>query len=159
MSKIDLEVQIRAVAAVSDGCAVFLGNEDKVFVMFVDQSVGAAITMFMQGTQRERPLTHDLLANILRGLGAKIDRVVVNDLKDGTYFAKLVLSAETETQQKKIIEIDARASDCIAMATQQSAPIFVSLDVWDEVEDMTEVLRKIQQEGSDTEQSDEEEES
>jgi uncharacterized protein len=159
MSKPVVEVQVRAVAAVGDGCAVFLGNEDKAFVMFVDQSVGAAITMFMQGTQKERPLTHDLLANVLRALAAKIDRVVVNDLKDGTYFARLVLSAENETQQKKIIEIDARPSDCIAMATQQLAPIFVSLDVWDEVEDMTEVLRKLQQEGSDTEQSDEEEES
>jgi uncharacterized protein len=156
MSKPVVEVQVRAVAAVSGGCAVFLGNEDKVFVMFVDQSVGAAITMFMQGTQKERPLTHDL-ANVLRALGAKIDRVVVNELKDGTYFARLVLSAENEMQQKKIIEIDARPSDCIAMATQQSAPIFVSLEVWDEVEDMTEVLRKMQQEGSDTEQSDEEE--
>jgi bifunctional DNase/RNase len=85
--------------------------------------------------------------------------VIVNDLKDGTYFARLVLSAEDELQQKKIIEIDARPSDCVAMATQQSAPIFVSLDVWDEVEDMTEVLRNIQQEGSDTEQCGEEEES
>ena len=145
MSKPVVEVQVCAVATVSGGCAVFLGNEDKIFVMFVDQSVGAAITMFMQSTQKERPLTHDLLANVLRALGAKIDRVVVNDLKDGTYFARLVLSAENETQQKKIIEIDARPSDCIAMAIQQLAPIFVSLDVWDEVEDMTEVLRKIQQ--------------
>ena len=159
MSKPVLEVQVRAVAAVSDGYAVFLGNEDKVFVMLVDQSVGTAITMFMQGMQKERPLTHDLVALVLRALGAKIDRVVVNDLKDGTYFARLVLSAEDELQQKKIIEIDARPSDCIAMATQQSAPIFVSLDVWAEVEDMTEVLRNIQQEGSDTEQSGEEEES
>src|ERR1700719_789658 len=116
-----------------------------------------AITMFMQGTKKERPLTHDLLANILRALGAKIERIIVNDLKRGTYFARLVLSAENESQQKKIIEIDARPSDCIAMATQQLAPIFVSLDVWDEVEDMTEVLRKMQQEGPDTEQSDEEE--
>jgi uncharacterized protein len=155
MSKPVVEVQVRSVAAVGGGCAVFLGNEDKVFVMFVDQSVGAAITMFMQGAQKERPLTHDLLANVLLALGAKIDRVVVNDLKDGTYFARLVLSAENETQQKKIIEIDARPSDCIAMATQQSAPIFVSLDVWDEVEDMTEMLRKMQQEGPDKEQSDE----
>jgi uncharacterized protein len=159
MSKPVVEVQVRAVARTSDGYAVFLGNEDKVFVMFVDQSVGAAITMFMQDTQKERPLTHDLLANVLRALGAKIDRVVVNDLKDGTYFARLGLSAENELQQKKIIEIDARPSDCIAMATQQSAPIFVSLDVWDQEEDMTEVLRKIQQEGSDTKWSDEEEES
>jgi len=157
MSKPVVEVQVRAVAATSGGFAVFLGNEDKVFVMFVDQSVGTAITMFMQDTQKERPLTHDLVANILRALGAKIERVIVNDFKRGTYFARLVLSAENESQQKKIIEIDARPSDCIAMATQQLAPIFVSLDVWDEVEDMTEVLRKMQQESPDTEQSDEEE--
>ena len=159
MSKPVIEVQIRGLVATSGGCAVFLGNEDKVFAMFVDQSVGTAIAMFKQGTQKERPLTHDLLANILRALEAKIERVIVNDLKDGTYFARLVLSAENESQQKKIIEIDARPSDCIAMATQQPAPIFVSLDVWDEVEDMTEPLRKMQQEGSFTEQSDEEEES
>jgi len=156
MSKPVVEIKVRAVAATSGGCAVFLGNEDKVFVMFVDQSVGTAITMFMQDTPKERPLTHDLVANILRALGAKIERVIVNDLQGGTYYARLVLSAENELQQKKVIEIDARPSDCIAMATQQSAPIFVSLDVWAEVEDMTEVLRKLQQEGPDMEQSDEE---
>ena len=128
MSKPVVEVQVRAVAATSGGCAVFLGNEDKVFVMFVDQSVGRAITMFMDGTQKERPLTHDLLANILRALGAKIERVIVNDLKRSTYFARLVLSSENELQQKKII--DARPSDCLPMAAQQCAPIYVSLDVW-----------------------------
>ena len=158
MSKPVIEVQIRGLAATSGGCAVFLGNEEKVFVMLVDQSVGAAIAMFKQGTQKERPLTHDLLVNILRALGAKIERVIVNDLKRGTYFARLVLSSENELQQK-IIEIDARPSDCIAMATQQTAPIYVSLDVWDELEDMTEALRKMQQEGSHTEESGEEEES
>ena len=159
MSKPVVEVQVRAVAATSGGHAVFLGNEDKVFVMFVDQSVGTAIAMFMQGTQKERPLTHDLLANILRALGAKVERVIVNDLKQSTYFARLVLSAENESQQKKIIEIDARPSDCIAMATAQRAPIYVSLDVWDEVEDMTEALRKMQEEGSHGEESDEEDDS
>ena len=158
MSKPVVEVQVRAVAATSGGYAVFLGNEDKVFVMFVDQSVGTAIAMFMPGTQKERPLTHDLLANILRALGAKIERVIVNDLKRTTYFARLVLSAENESQQKKIIEIDARPSDCIAMAIQQRAPIYVSLDVWNEVEDMTEVLRKME-EGSQIEQNDQEEDS
>jgi uncharacterized protein len=159
MSKPVVEVKVRAIAATSGGCAVFLGNEDKVFVMFVDQSIGTAITMFMQGTKKERPLTHDLLANILRALGAKIERVIVNDLKRGNYFARLVLSAENESQQKKIIEIDARPSDCIAMASAQRAPIYVSLDVWDEVEDMTEALRNMQEEGSQREESDEEEDS
>jgi bifunctional DNase/RNase len=157
MSKPVIEVQIRGLIATSVGCAVFLGNEEKVFVMFVDQSVGAAIAMFNQGTQRVRPLTHNLLANVLRALGAKVERVIINDLKRGTYFARLVLSAESEQKQKKLIEIDARPSDCIAMATQQLAPIYVSLDVWDKLEDMTEALRKMQQEGSHTEESDEEE--
>jgi len=159
MSKPVIEVQIRGLAATSGGCAVFLGNEEKVFVMFVDQNVGAAIAMFKQGTQMARPLTHDLLANILRALGAKIERVIINDLKRGTYFARLVLSSENELQQKKIIEIDARPSDCIAMATQQPAPIYVSLDVWDELEDMTEALRKMQEEDPQNQEGGEEEES
>jgi len=159
MSKPVVEVEIRGLAATSGGCAVFLGNEEKVFVMFVDQSVGTAIALFQQGTKKERPLTHDLLANILRALDAKIEKVIVNDLQGGTYFARLVLSAENELNQKKIIEIDARPSDCIAMATQQPAPIYVSLDVWDQLEDVTETLRMIQQEGSHTEESDEEKES
>ena len=159
MSKPVVEVKVRAVAATSGGWAVFLGNEDKVFVLFADQSVGTAITMFMQGAQKERPLTHDLVANILRALGANVERVIINDLQRGTYYARLVLSVENELKQKKIVEIDARPSDCIAMATAQRAPIYVSLDVWDEVEDMTEALRKMQEEGSHTEESDEEEES
>jgi len=95
----------------------------------------------------------------LRALGAKIERVIVNGLKSGTYYARLVLSVENELKQKKIIEIDARPSDCIAIATAQRAPIYVSLDVWDELEDMTETLREMQEEGSHTEESDEEEES
>src|SRR6202045_1714592 len=159
MSKPVVEVQVRAVIPTSGGCAVFIGNEQKIFVIYVDQSVGAALPMFMRGTQKDRPLTHDLLAHILRALGGKVERVIINDLKRGTYFARLVLSAESELQQKKIIEIDARPSDCIAMATQQPAPIYGSLDVWDKLEDMTEALRKMQQEGSHTEESDEEEES
>ena len=158
MNKPVVEVQIRGLAATSGVCAVFLGNEEKVFVIYVEQSVGLAIALFMQGTKKERPLTHDLLANILRAFEAKIERVIVNDLKDGTYFARLVLSAENKLKQKKIVEIDARPSDCIAMATQQSAPIYVSLDLWDQLEDMTEALRKMEHEGSHTEESDEEEE-
>jgi len=157
MSKPVIEVHVRAIAATNGGFAVFLGNQEKAFVIFVDQSVGTAIAMFMQGTQKERPLTHDLVANILRALDAKIERVIVNDLKLGTYYARLVLSVENDLKQMKIIEIDARPSDCIAMATAQRAPIYVSLEVWHEVEDMTEALRKMQEEGSHREESGEEE--
>ena len=114
MSKPVVEVQIRAIAATTGGFAVFLGNQEKAFVIFVNQSVGAAIAMFMEGTQKKRPLTHDLVANILRALGAKIERAIVNDLKLDTYYARLVLSVENEFEQKKIIEIDARPSDIVS---------------------------------------------
>ena len=96
-----VEVQVRAIIPTGGGWVVFLGNESKVFVIFVDQSVGTAIAMFVQGMQQERPLTHDLISNILRALGTKIERVIVNDLKKGTFFARLILNAENELQQEK----------------------------------------------------------
>jgi bifunctional DNase/RNase len=147
MSKRVVEVQIRAIVAAEGGFAVFLGNHEKTFVIFVDQAVGAAIEMSLRGVQKERPLTHDLVANILRELGTKIERAVISDLKCGTCYARLVLTVENELKQKKIMEIDARPSDCIAVAIAQRAPIYVSINVWEELEDMTEALRKLEAEG------------
>ena len=145
MSKPVIEVKIRAVLPFNSGRAVFVGNDDKVFVIYVDESVGAAITMFMNGTPKERPLTHDLMANLLAALGAKVERVIVNDLKSETYFARLIISAENELFEKKLIELDGRPSDCLALAIQQGAPIYVSRDVWDEVEDRSEVLKQLEE--------------
>lgn len=147
MSKSVVQVQVRAVLPTKDGCAVFLGNAGKVFIIYVDQNVGAAITMFMRETPKERPLTHDLMADVMMALGAKVDRVIINELKNATYFARLILSAENELQQRKIIEIDARPSDCIAMATQQKASIYVSENVWEQVDDMSDVLKKMEDGG------------
>lgn len=89
-----------------------------------------------QRGRKERPLTHDLLSNVLTALGGKVERVVINDFKNGVYFGRLIISAENELHQHKIMEIDARSSDCMAMAALQRAPIYVSHVVWDEVEDM-----------------------
>ena len=55
MSKTVVQAQVRAVLPTKEGCAVFLGNKDKVFIIYVDTNVGAAITMFMRGTPKERP--------------------------------------------------------------------------------------------------------
>ena len=156
MNKPVIEVKVRALVPTGSGCAVFLGNEDKVFVIYVDSSVGSAIGMFINGVEKERPLTHDLMAILLDAVGGKVERVVINDLKNGTYFGRLIVTMENELQKRKIIELDARPSDCIAMAAQQSAPIYVSEAVWDEVEDMSEVLEKIE-ESRESEQGTEEE--
>jgi len=157
MSKSVVEVRVRALIPTGSGCAVFLGNEEKIFVIYVDPSVGSAIGMFVDGQEKERPLTHDLMALLLEAVGARVERVIINDLKSGTYFGRLIITAENEIHQRKIIELDARPSDCIAMATQQRAPIYVSQSVWDEVEDMTDVLEKIQESQSSGEESGESE--
>jgi bifunctional DNase/RNase len=156
MNKSVVAVQVRTVLQTTAGRAVFLGNDEKVFVIYVDESVGAAIALFLQNTPKERPLTHDLMGHLMTALGAKIERVIINDLKRATYFARLIISVENELMQRKIIELDARPSDCIALATQQKAPIYVSRDVWDEVDDMSEILKKMEEGGFPTEEEDDE---
>ena len=141
-----VEVHVRGVLPTSNGCAVFIGNDEKTFVIYVDHSVGAAITMFLRNTPKERPLTHDLIGHIFTGLGISVERVIINDLKSSTYFARLILRAENELG-KKILEIDARPSDCIALAVLQKSPIYVANKVFSAVEDMSEVLKRMNEEG------------
>ena len=141
-----IPVGIKAVVPTPTGSALFLGNDDKSFVIYMDPLVGNAISLMIRGTTHERPLTHDLMGMLLTGLGAKVERVIINDLKGATYYARMIVTAENELQQRKLIELDARPSDCLAMASQQKAPIYVTRGVWDEAEDMSEVLRKLVEE-------------
>ena len=151
MNKSAIPVQIRALIPTNAGTAVFLGNDEKVFTIYIDQAIGAAISLYLNSVEKERPLTHDLLANVLTSLGAKVERVVINDFRNGIYFGRLIITAENELQQRKIIEIDARSSDCMAMAALQKSPIYVNGAVWEEVEDMTPLLERLQSdEGSET---------
>ncbi len=144
MNKSVIPVQIRALIPTNAGTAVFLGNEEKVFTIYIDQTIGSALNLYLSGAEKERPLTHDLLSNVLTALGGKVERVVINDFKNGVYFGRLIISAENELHQHKIMEIDARSSDCMAMAALQKAPIYVSHVVWDEVEDMRPLLERLQ---------------
>lgn len=146
---------IKGVMPTANGCAVFLGNDDKTFVIYVDHSVGNAIQMTLSGVKKDRPLTHDLIGSIFLGLGAQLDHIVVNDAREGTFFARILLRMENELG-KKIVELDARPSDSIVLALQQKRPIFVARAVFDSVEDMTEILERVLKQQS--EQSDEEEE-
>ena len=147
MEKSVVPVEVKAVLPTSGGCAVFLGADEKVFVIYVDQAVGAAITMFMHHTPKPRPQTHDLFADVLTALGAHVERVVINDFNESVYYARLIIIAANELDQKKIVEIDARPSDSIALAIQQRAPIYIAEHVWRQVEDMSDVLKKMEERG------------
>jgi uncharacterized protein len=135
-------VSLKGVMPTANGCAVFLGNDAKTFVIYVDHAVGSAIQMTLNGVKRERPLTHDLIGSILLGLGAQLEHVLINDSREGTFFARILLRMENELG-RKLIELDARPSDSIVLALQQQRPIHVARPVFDQAEDMTEVLERV----------------
>lgn len=151
-----VEVSVKGVMPTGTGCAVFLGDDEKNFVIYVDSGVGNAISMSLHGVKRDRPLTHDLMCNIFLGLGVNLERIVINDVSESTFFARIILKMENELG-KKLIEIDARPSDSIALALQLKRPILVAKHVYDGTEDMTEILERVLKQQSEESGGEEEE--
>jgi hypothetical protein len=145
-------VQIREIlpAPATGFCAIFVGNDEKVFLINVEPQIGAIIGMFMRGETKPRPLTHDLINSIFKGFNISVERVVITDLKNSTYFARLILQEQNELG-RKIVEVDARPSDCLALATAQKRPIYVAAKLWEQVEDMSKVLDQINEAGNESE--------
>jgi len=143
-------VEIRGILPAPTGCAIFIGNDEKVFVIQVENNMGMVISMFMRDAPKERPLTHDLMALIFEGFGISVERVVITELRSSTYFARLILKQENELG-KKLVEVDARPSDCIALAVARKRPIFVARTLFDQVEDMSEMLAKMNENSDESE--------
>jgi bifunctional DNase/RNase len=150
MKKDVVPIEIRGILPANSGCAIFVGNDEKVFVIQVEHNMGAIIGMFLRNTPKERPLTHDLIARVFEGFNVTVERVVITELKNSTYYARLILQQQNELG-RKIVEIDARPSDCIAIATAQKKPIYVSASLFEQVEDMSEVLERINEDGGEAE--------
>lgn len=85
-----------------------------------------AITLELQQVELARPLTHDLLKAVITEMGARVSHVLVNDLRDDTFYARIVLDNNGQA-----LEIDSRPSDSIALAVRAKAPIFVAESVMD----------------------------
>ncbi|MSU61689.1 MAG: bifunctional nuclease family protein [Pedosphaera sp.] len=151
MKKEVVPIAIRGILPANSGCAIFVGNDDKVFVIQVEHNMGAIIGMFLRDTPKDRPLTHDLINNVFNGFGISVERVIITELKNSTYYARLILQQNNELG-RKIVEIDARPSDCLAIATAQKRPIFVSSTLFEQVEDMTEILDRINENGGEAEE-------
>jgi bifunctional DNase/RNase len=122
------------------GCAVFLGDGTKSIVFYIDPSVGASINVSLSNQHPQRPLTHDLYLLTLGAFGAKVSRAVIVNMENEIYYARLILEAENEIMERKIIELDARPSDCLALAVRCGAPFYVVRSLWDRLDDMSGVL-------------------
>jgi bifunctional DNase/RNase len=95
--------------------------------IWIGATEATAIAFALEGVQPQRPLTHDLLRDVTAGLGATLERVVVNDLREGIYYADLVLTGD-----RGEVVISARPSDAIALAARTEASLFASEEVLEE---------------------------
>jgi uncharacterized protein len=98
------------------------------FPIVIGDSEAFAIDRRIKGYKKARPMTHDLMADIIERMGGELEKIVINDLKNHTFFARLVLRAAGG-----IVEVDSRPSDAIALVAGTETPIFVEDQVLREI--------------------------
>jgi len=101
---------------------------DRHFPILIGINEALAIDRRVKGIQMQRPLTHDLMANIIEQLDADLEKIVISDLRDHTFYAKLIMRRNGD-----LVEIDSRPSDAIALGVTKQTPIFVEEDVLQKV--------------------------
>ena len=123
MAVVEVKINGLAVDANAKSHVVILKEKDgeRVLPIWIGPAEAQAIARELAGQRFQRPLTHDLLANIVEGLKARVTRVVISELKDNTFFAQLLIDRDGEA-----VVIDARPSDSIAVALRCGADIFVN---------------------------------
>lgn len=126
-----LEIQIAELAITRLGHCITLVHpgRSEVVPIFIGPLESYAINVMLEGTKPERPLTHDLFASALQALNAKVEKVFIDDFRDGTFYAKLFLYSKKDG---KIYVLDARPSDSIALALRFQAPIYMAEHVYEQ---------------------------
>lgn len=123
---IEVTIESIRVSLMSQNRIVVLREEggDRFIPIWIGPFEADAITLQLQRMEVPRPLTHDLLKNVIETLGAEVLHVIISGLEKNTYFARIVLDVEGDT-----VEIDSRPSDAIALAVRTSAPLYVADEV------------------------------
>jgi uncharacterized protein len=125
---------------------------DRTFPIVIGLPEAFAIERRLKGIEIPRPQTHDLLASVIKHLDGELKRIVINDLADGTFFAKLVID-----QDGQEIEVDSRPSDAIALGVAEDVPIYVAEHVLEQTEsDAHKAQFEMEQEGEDEEEDEDE---
>ncbi|MBC8162610.1 MAG: bifunctional nuclease family protein [Roseiflexaceae bacterium] len=119
---IRVEVDSIRVSLLTQNRVVVLREVDsrRYLPIFIGSFEAEAIAVALQGLEPQRPMTHDLLRAVFTDLGATISHILISDLRESTFFARIVA-----TQGSQTIEIDSRSSDAIALAVRAEVPIYV----------------------------------
>jgi hypothetical protein len=125
-----MELHKIIISEMQDQQIIYLKEVDgeRKFPIMIGSSEAYAIDRRLKGIPTPRPLTHDLLASVIDQLGGEVERIEINDLQDHTFFAKILIR-----QSGKLVEIDSRPSDAIALGIATVIPIYVAEHVLSEV--------------------------
>lgn len=123
VDQVQMELQKIIISEMLDQQVIVLKEVDgeRKFPIMIGSNEALAIHRRLSGEAMQRPLTHDLLANVIEELGGTLEQIEINDLQDHTFFAKLHIRRDGE-----LIEIDSRPSDAIALGIANSVPIYVA---------------------------------
>jgi uncharacterized protein len=123
---VEVKVQSLGLDRSSNTPVVILQEQDgaRVLPIWIGPGEASAIAMELAGMKFSRPLTHDLFASVIVGLGGALQRVMITKVVDNTYFAELIIQRNSE-----LISVDARPSDSIAIALRMSASIYTTDDL------------------------------
>ncbi|MCH9610925.1 MAG: hypothetical protein S4CHLAM81_01110 [Chlamydiales bacterium] len=124
-------IKLEKVTQNSSYTCVILGTDEKRFAIYTTPQSGKVMQNYLTATKQERPYTHELINRMFKGFDIKLKQVVINDLEDTTYFARLFLEQKMG-DSLHIVEIDARPSDCLTLAMQYKVPIFCTTRVLEE---------------------------
>lgn len=130
----DREVRIYSIATTQDECIIFLEEVagDRLLPIWIGLSEGQAIAIRFSGVVLPRPLTHDLMLSMVKTLGWSVEKVVVSDIRQNTFYARVHLKKNGEEST-----VDARPSDAIAVAVRAGCSIYVSETVFDKCQVLT----------------------
>jgi hypothetical protein len=102
-------------------------NGSRLLQIVIGLTEALAIDRRVKGVQLQRPMTHDLLSNVIEALGGELEKIVVNDLQEHTFYAKLVIR-----HNGALVEVDSRPSDAIALGVASDVPLYIADHVLNE---------------------------
>ncbi|MDR0755333.1 MAG: DUF151 domain-containing protein [Puniceicoccales bacterium] len=135
-----VEVIIKNMVTTSKGVALFLGNSEKTFIIYVDLLMGEQITSYQQVRNVTRPLTYDFIRNLCFGFDIDVQCVVITDMKEGIFFARVLLKQKHEGIVK-IVELDSRPSDAILLALTHKRPLWVDRRLFQDLPDAKDLAK------------------
>lgn len=139
MKVADIAIYLKQVVMTSSGTCLFLGNDIKTFLIYVDSVMGEQIRFAFTEPTQSRPLTPDFLRYLLCGLEASIRNIVIYHADKGTFFSKVI--CQQSGGCLRTIEMDVRPSDAILLSIGMNKPMTITKDLWNSLSDTSDLLR------------------